>query len=54
MEFMYMYVCVYRNIFFALYSWGVLQASFDDIFPSQTVFKILLASLKTVSSHGLV
>lgn len=41
---MYMYVCVYRNIFFALYSWGILQVSFDIIiiFPSQAVFKILM------------
>lgn len=38
-----MYVCVYRNIFFALYSWGILQVSFDIIiFPSQAVFKILM------------
>lgn len=45
MEYMYMYVCVYRNIFFALYSWGILQVSFDIIiiiFPSQMVFKILM------------
>lgn len=44
MEYMYMYVCVYRNIFFALYSWGILQVSFDIIiiFPSQAVFKILM------------
>lgn len=44
MEYMYMYVCVYRNIFFALYSLGILQVSFDItiIFPSQAVFKILM------------
>lgn len=42
MEYMYMYICVYRNIFFALYSWGILQASFDIIFfLSQAVFKNL-------------
>lgn len=40
-----MYVCVYRNIFFALYSWGILQVSFDItiiFLPSQAVFKILM------------
>lgn len=46
-----MYVCVYRNIFFALYSWGGIffQVSFDIIivivlFPSspRSIFKILM------------
>lgn len=41
-----MYICVYRNIFFALYSWGILQISYNFIifFLSQAVFKILMES----------
>lgn len=36
-----MYIEIY---FFALYSWGILQVSFDILIfvPSQVVFKILM------------